>query len=576
MQRKYYLQELHKIRSIAKDFARDYPSLAPMLHEEATDPDVERLLEGFAFLTATVQEKLDQQLPELSMTLCSIFFPDCVAPIPSSVMMQFSPLANASNAITIPAGAEVASQSIEGVNCKFRLLAENKLEPINLLKNQFKQQPDGRYCLQLDFTLLGTTLAKWRLNELPMFISGSAEEASNLMYIMMNYCEKIALKAPDENEHVLPAENLRSVPVHQRLKEAIKNGPQSKLNSALTDYLVFPQTFLRPYLTGLSSWHPQGHKKQFAIRFYFSELPEWFDVAGSANIEINTFPAVNLFTEDADPINLNYERSEYPIYVAGFDPKQYAVYNVISVESLNPHSSGVLYEYRSILQELYQQNQDKHLYSLQYDLNELHNKVNFTISFADSDVTTKSGMETIIAKVNVCNASLASQLLPGQIDQSSYGSPENVEFKNLHVPSKYYPVDLEDMFRWRLISLLSYNYIAQSDIKLIKEIILLRTQLMVGYNQDVIKQKLDAIKNYQVNPSSLLHHGAVLAGYEISFTCQLSGFITQGEVFLFGEMLMLLLVSSLPINSFVRLSIEIAETGENIEWPARTVDQRLA
>lgn len=576
MQRKYYIQELTKIRTLAKEFAHDYPSLAPMLAEDATDPDVERLLEGVAYLTANVHEKLDQQLPQLSKSLCSVFFPECLTPVPSSVMMQFTALANATHALPINTGAEFASQLVDGVNCKFSLMADELVEPITLLNSQFKELDDGSHCLQLDLSMLGTTLSRWSVDELPFFIAGEQEHASDLYLYLKRYCKSIGLQGEGEAEFKLTADQISSNYIKKQSSKIASQKTHTKLNTALQDYLVFPQAFLRPCITGLSKWHNRGNGKQFSIRFYFGQKPSWLTADSSARLLVNTFPAINQFHQDADPIHLNYERSEYPIYIAGYESNQYAICNVNSVESLRPHSSSALHAYHSMEQELYKQCDTKHLYSLHYEFDDLNNKVKFAISFCDSDVESKAGSEIISTNVTLCNAALPTHLLPGQVDQGTYGTPENVEFKNVHVPSKYYSVNLDDLFRWRLISLLSYNYIAEADLTLLKEIIMLRADLLVGYNKDVLEKKLAAIKNYRVTSSSQLSLGSVLAGYDVQFTCQLSGFLTVGEVFKLGEMLILFLASSLPLNTFVRMAIHIAETGEEIEWPARTIDQILA
>ena len=62
----YYNRELAHLRETGAEFAREFPKIAGRLAlEEFTcaDPYVERLLEGFAFLAARVQLKLDAEFP---------------------------------------------------------------------------------------------------------------------------------------------------------------------------------------------------------------------------------------------------------------------------------------------------------------------------------------------------------------------------------------------------------------------------------------------------------------------------------------------------------------------------------
>ena len=62
----YYNSELTYLRELGGEFAEKYPKVAGRLHLEADkcdDPHVERLLEGFAFLSARIRHKLDDEFP---------------------------------------------------------------------------------------------------------------------------------------------------------------------------------------------------------------------------------------------------------------------------------------------------------------------------------------------------------------------------------------------------------------------------------------------------------------------------------------------------------------------------------
>ncbi len=54
---KYFREELAFLKEQGKAFTELHPQLARFLHGRHTDPDVERLLEGFAFLTGKLREK---------------------------------------------------------------------------------------------------------------------------------------------------------------------------------------------------------------------------------------------------------------------------------------------------------------------------------------------------------------------------------------------------------------------------------------------------------------------------------------------------------------------------------------
>ncbi len=58
-------------------------------------------------------------------------------------------------------------------------------------------------------------------------------------------------------------------------------------------------------------------------------------------------------------------------------------------------------------------------------------------------------------------------------------------------------------------------------------------------------------------------------------TFQLHQWLTEGEVFLFASVLDRYFATIVPINTYIKLSVKISETGEVITWPARTIDKRL-
>ena len=69
---KYFQEELSNLRELGAEFSKAHPALAPMLSGPQADPDVERLLEGTAFLTSLLRQKLDDEFPEIIHDLLQI------------------------------------------------------------------------------------------------------------------------------------------------------------------------------------------------------------------------------------------------------------------------------------------------------------------------------------------------------------------------------------------------------------------------------------------------------------------------------------------------------------------------
>ena len=71
----YYQAELTYLRDMGRAFAEAHPTVAGLLSERGTDPDVERLLEGFAFLTGRIHQRIDAALPTLVEGLTEMLLP---------------------------------------------------------------------------------------------------------------------------------------------------------------------------------------------------------------------------------------------------------------------------------------------------------------------------------------------------------------------------------------------------------------------------------------------------------------------------------------------------------------------
>ena len=90
----YYEVELEHVYEKAKEFGRRYRNMARWLDIEqlpSNDPYVERLFEGFAYLAARVQLKIDAQFPSFTQYLLETVYPGLLSPTPSMAIVRFQP-----------------------------------------------------------------------------------------------------------------------------------------------------------------------------------------------------------------------------------------------------------------------------------------------------------------------------------------------------------------------------------------------------------------------------------------------------------------------------------------------------
>src|SRR5574344_561433 len=106
----YYKKELISLRTKGLEFSKNNPALASYLSKEGQDPDVERLLEGFAFLSGSLNQLLDQELPEVAHTLVQILWPNYNRVIPSYSIIEYKSNKHSSENILIEKDNEVLSK----------------------------------------------------------------------------------------------------------------------------------------------------------------------------------------------------------------------------------------------------------------------------------------------------------------------------------------------------------------------------------------------------------------------------------------------------------------------------------
>src|ERR1700687_1957201 len=166
----YYEDEMRYLREAGKEFAKAHPDRARMLNLDRVgdrDPYVERLYEGFAFLTGRLQQKLDDELPELTEGLVSLLWPHYLRMIPSLSVVELIPLTEKlQKTEVVPAGVPVRSTPIafpspagtEGttpktVQCLYRTTQAVTLQPITITEAGPAVREDGRSVIRLGFAL---------------------------------------------------------------------------------------------------------------------------------------------------------------------------------------------------------------------------------------------------------------------------------------------------------------------------------------------------------------------------------------------------------------------------------------
>ncbi|WJF89275.1 type VI secretion system baseplate subunit TssF [Paraburkholderia bonniea] len=571
----YFEQELGRLRGLASEFAALNPALAPLLGADvAPDPDVERLLEGVAFLTGLMRQRLDDEFPEFVQSLAQMLFPHFLQPWPCMTVLQFQPKGPLGGTVQIPAGTEVASVPVDGVRTMFRTSFAVALEPLTLRGARWDGEGTQR-SLVLDFAFDGVDPNAWRGKRLRLYLGDAVADASRLLLLMMRYVREIHLSAPGAAVSVLPSEVIGMAGLDPDAALVPQSDNTHPAHALLREYFVFPEKFLYLDIGGFERWSERGTSGRFSLRFVLNECPDWAPALTDTSFQLNTTPAVNLYEAQAHPISFDERQAEYPVRLQEKDGRR--VGQIFSLERVSGYTAGEEVDYLPFAAFA----GSPHTYHLRLRESPLKEGVDCFLSLARSPGTPLPGAasgvpQTLSIEALCTHGALPEVLRLGDICLPTDNSPSRMSFHNIRPVTSYRLPVLDDRLLWRMVSHLSANHLRLSSVKQLRQLLSLQLAgARAGVSEVAQQRRIDAIEAYTVTPAQRLMGGVPVTGCEIGLVCRSDAFVNLGGLFLFGAMLDEFFAGIVGLNAFSRLSISDPVTGETLQWPAKIGQQQL-
>ncbi|HEY0707948.1 MAG TPA: type VI secretion system baseplate subunit TssF, partial [Polyangia bacterium] len=279
----YYARELRHVRETAAEFAREFPQVAGRLGlvglergSECPDPYVERLLEGFAFLAARVQLKIDAEFPRFSQHLLNTVYPHYLPPTPSMAVVQLQPSLQEgalADGYVVPRHTALRSRlgTRQQTPCRFRTAHAVTLRPLEVAHAEYRPfvgdlahlrvagLAEARATIRLRLkATAGLGFSRVRLDELDFFLAGDARTATRIHELLLAHAAGVIVRpagGPATSagwHHTLPADALQPLGFEDE-QGLLPFGPQSFQGYRLLhEYFAFPQRFLFVTLGGLA------------------------------------------------------------------------------------------------------------------------------------------------------------------------------------------------------------------------------------------------------------------------------------------------------------------------------------
>ncbi|MFM5618953.1 type VI secretion system baseplate subunit TssF [Aeromonas veronii] len=576
----YFRDELAFLRLQGREFADSYPELTRFLSEQNTDPDVERLLEGFAFLTGNLRAKIEDEFPELTHGLLNMLWPNYLRPVPSMTIMQFSVIPGAiAQPALVRQGCQLDSLPIDDVTCHFQTCHDAWVYPAEM-RQITAQSGNDLSAISLDIALHAPLpLSELQLDKLRFFLGGDSYTAYELYFWLSNQLSHIELEI-DGKRFRQEAKALKSVGFER--DDALLPYPNNVYSGyrILQEYFCFPESFLFFELSG-GEWPKQPLPvSEFKIHFCFDRpLPAELKIRPDSFM-LNCVPAINLFQHDSEPVNLNGRQAEYPLKASYRYADSFEIFSVDQVEGWVEGNMGrsrgtprIYQPFESFQHQIERAKQRLALY-YRVRVRESVSGDGFehSLSFVRGDETTTVDLDESISVTLTCtNRSRAARLKVGSICVPTGSSPSFATFRNLIRPTRPLRPALDGSLHWTLISNLSLNYVSLLRRDALVQV--LRTYDFPALHdkqaEQASRKRLAGIEEIETKPVDRLVRGMPVRGLKSVLSIRQSAFGSEGELYLFSTVLAHFFSLYASVNAFHLLEVVNLDNKERYQWPVQ-------
>jgi type VI secretion system protein ImpG len=557
---KYYQDELTYLRDLGREFAREYPALAPVLGQSGTDPDVERLLEGVAFLTGRVRQKLDDEFPEIIHSTASLLFPHLLRPIPALSILEIVPTRQGlRDRRVVAAGAEFDTTSIDGTALRFSSTRDCEVLPWTLEGTRLQPGASGRTTVTFQLNVApGLTLGQLRPDKVRIHVTEETRIALLLTYFLVEHCHSVTIAAKSPNQKspdvlTLSAKHIRHVGLED--DDALLPHTEHLLPGfrLVEEYFLLPQKFAFFEISGfgeLSQTAPKATSLEVSIEL--DSHPPLAHALSADCLRLHCVPIVNVFNTTAEPIRISPERERYLVRPAALPRDRSSVYALLGVTGIN-RSSDRRSPVRPFFDYAHAFEADAALcYVTSLQPGTIGNDVDLFIAVDRPGSTAPLDLDILSIELLATNGPLGGQVRAGDVTVPTPTSPAFAQFHNLVAATPYIPVLLGKEVHWRVIAHLATGLRTLADPNVLRAA--LRTYNFQGLLDRQAARaadlRIDAIRKLGVSPTERLYRGAVVRGIDVQIELDETGFSGEGDMYLFGAVLDRVFASYVPLNSF--------------------------
>lgn len=616
-----YENELRHIREHAGEFAASYPKIAARLaldkesRDTCPDPFVERLLEGFAYLSARVQMRLEAEFPRFTQGILETVYPDYMAPWPSAAVVRFDPDYNDKALMTgcvVPRGAAMNSLRVkdEATTCTFTTTQEVHLLPFVIPKGKegaeyhtrnlgslklARHAPNARAALRLRLVLQGPddgTIDKVECDRLVIYVHGEDQLPASVMEGIFAHAEGVLICPPESTRLKTGTWLEKSALEHVGFAECeamLPNGPRSfEGHRILREHFLLPQRNQFFAINGVRSALEQISGRELDIVIPLSDRQE--TLAGFVTgelFQLNCTPVVNLFRKRLDRIPLGPGFTEYQVIADRLRTMDFEIHTVLEVTGYGRTSTDQQAFHPFYLQPAHAV-APAGFYAV--------NRVPRTLSESERHFGARSayiGSEVFLSLVDpqaapfspgleqlavtaLCTNRHLPLTMPKGLGDTDFIPEDHMPVKKIRCivgPSSPRPSFAEGRHAWRAISLLSLNYLSLAENQTDTGILAMRELLRLhALGSSSSLRMLDGFVSVESRPAITRGPGGgpivFIRGMDVDLILDEDRFAGAG-VFPLASVVEQFLARYVSLNNYTRLTLKTVQRKEVLTWPPR-------
>ncbi|VEA05949.1 type VI secretion protein, family [Salmonella enterica subsp. salamae] len=350
---KYYREELDYLRQLGKLLAQEKPHLAHFLAEKEGDPDVERLLEAFAFMSGSLRQKLEDEFPEFTHGLIRMLWANYLRPVPAMTVIAYEPRTDQlKTPVQVCRNELISSDETRTTRLSQKPLSDGDDKPEPLPACHFTLARDiWLQPLRIDNVRNASSLKEGiidisfvaddrvspdilDLNKITFWLGNEDDYTRHQLYLW--FCECLMDAELIAGDHHLPLPDLWLDAAGFDNQDALLPWPKNVHSGyrVLQEYFCYPEAFFFFHLRDVAPLPADFPVNAFTLRLHFNRpLPADIKLRQDS-LRLHCTPAVNLFSHYAEPVRPDGRVAEYPLRASHRHPDAYDIFQVSAVTSI--------------------------------------------------------------------------------------------------------------------------------------------------------------------------------------------------------------------------------------------------